>query len=266
MDKVLGLVLSIFLLGLVSNAQADVFLDTAKKAEQAFQNKDYDQAEALWMVLGKQFPMDIRIQNNLAVLEISRGEYDAAKERLERALKNQSRVGVALTNLNQIYAYEAQRAYKKAFGSSDLVKPRAKLIMISEDISLTSVKLEQEAWNHANQKILNSLENWRSAWSDQNVVAYLNAYQKGFRPDSGATHSNWVETRKTNVGSPKFIKVALTEVEVLPLSDTLARVTFLQNYKSDRLQSTVRKVMFFEADKQSLGNWKITQEIVLYVK
>ncbi len=261
------LILSGFLsLGLVGKVHADAVQDMAKQAELAFQNENFERAEVLWIILSKQYPTNIVFQNNLAVLEIKRGEIDKAKERLEQTLLSQSRVGVLVSNLNQIYAYEAQKAYQKVFKSTGVTKPKPQLIVVAEKTDLTGTQLKLEEWDHTQQKILNTLEGWRSAWAAQDVEAYLSFYKEGFRPDSGASHANWLRDRNRKLTNPRFIRLGLSEIKISPVSFHKVRVSFLQSYQSDTFRSTARKVILWERDLPTSENWKITQEKVIYAR
>ena len=276
------LILSSFVvLSMFGKVYADDFQDIAKKAEQSFHNGDYEQAKVLWSKLSELHPLDIRIQNNLAVIEIRKGEYEKAKYILESSLNNQSRVGVALRNLNQIYAYKAQRAYQKVFKSTEITTPEGSLIGIAS-LELTSLDLEQEFKEHTQQnamnerikgkskedkinvvktEVLSSLEKWRYAWAAQDIETYLGFYQNNFIPANNVSHRDWRNTRKRNVGSPSFIHIDLSNIKISQINADEFKVTFLQKYKSNRLQNTVRKVMKWT--EESPGKWKISQERVI---
>lgn len=98
---------------------------------------------------------------------------------------------------------------------------------------------------------------WAAAWSDQDVAAYLSAYQPDYRPGPRLSHTAWAAQRKGRVGSPKFIRVKLSQMQVKLLDDRHAQVQFRQKYESDDYQDNVLKqLLLVKAGKA----WKITRE------
>lgn len=101
------------------------------------------------------------------------------------------------------------------------------------------------------------LKSWAKAWSEQNVQAYVRAYVAGYKPNSGVSHKQWVQTRTNRLTNPDYIKVALSDIDVVMLSDSRAEVTFRQSYRSDRYRDVARKRISLM--RRSSG-WKIVQE------
>lgn len=101
------------------------------------------------------------------------------------------------------------------------------------------------------------LKSWAKAWSEQNVQAYVRAYIAGYQPNNGVSHKQWVQTRTSRLTSPDYIKVALSNIDVVMLSDSRAEVTFRQSYRSDRYRDVARKRVSLM--RRSSG-WKIVQE------
>ena len=101
------------------------------------------------------------------------------------------------------------------------------------------------------------LKSWAKAWSEQNVQAYVRAYVAGYKPNNGVTHKQWVQTRTSRLTSPDYIKVALSDIDVVMLSDSRAEATFRQSYRSDRYRDVARKRISLM--RRSSG-WKIVQE------
>lgn len=101
------------------------------------------------------------------------------------------------------------------------------------------------------------LKSWAKAWSEQNVQAYVRSYVAGYKPNDGVSHKQWVQTRTNRLTTPDFIKVALSDIDVVMLSDSRAEATFSQSYRSDRYRDVARKRISLM--RRSSG-WKIVQE------
>ncbi len=78
-----------------------------------------DEAIAVFSTLVEDYPELPEPHNNLAVLYASRGEYDKARDALERALENQPGYAIAHENLGDVYAKMAARSYARALESND---------------------------------------------------------------------------------------------------------------------------------------------------
>lgn len=246
---------------------AETYEEAYQKAEKALQANQWQQAEKIWQQMTARFPTDLRVQNNLAVLEMRNQHYEAAQQRLEKLLSQQAEFGVAYKNLNQLYAYEAQKAYRKVFEKTKVVQPKGELMSLPKEFNITDIELELERIFNAQKQVLNALETWRLSWSAQDVAAYLQAYEKNFRPDNGATTKSWKANRKGSLTRPEFIKIGLEDVSVLPIDDQMMRVSFMQAYQSDRFNDKVKKVLFFRLnEKENVPTWKIHKETVVYAQ
>lgn len=217
-----------------------------------------EEAEALakWQALHQANPEFLELGNNLAALLIKNGEYDQAKEVLEKSLHADARVSKALNNLRQLYAYQAQQAYQKVFKSLDTQKPKAQFLALSE-ATVISVKSNDFS---EQQEILDALEAWRAAWSRKSVEGYLAAYAEDFVPANGQSLNAWKASRTRSLKGPKYIEILLSNLELTPLDEDIVRVKFVQRYKSDRYSDQVVKVMLFT---QTSAGWKITQEVTV---
>lgn len=102
--------------------------------------------------------------------------------------------------------------------------------------------------------------NWAKAWQAKDLDSYINSYVKGFSNVNSGRHSDWVKHRTSRIQGPKFISVKLNDIRLKRLSPNSATVTFLQTYKSDRLNDTVRKQLKVQIEN---GQWKIAQESII---
>ncbi len=101
---------------------------------------------------------------------------------------------------------------------------------------------------------------WSSAWTDQDVEAYLSHYSRNFKPAGGLSRSDWEAQRRERVSAPRFIRVAIAGLESERVGERRARATFDQSYRSDRFGDEVRKVLVLVWEE---GAWKILEEKTL---
>jgi tetratricopeptide (TPR) repeat protein len=108
-------------------------------------------------------------------------------------------------------------------------------------------------------EILETVQAWAKAWSNQDVAAYLAFYGSDFHPPRGVSRSAWEKSRHERISKPKSIHVDIASPKV-SLTDTRhARVSFRQSYHSDAVKSTTTKSL--EMIKTG-EKWLIKQENV----
>jgi len=108
-------------------------------------------------------------------------------------------------------------------------------------------------------EVLAAVDAWASAWSSQDVNAYLSYYAPDFRTPHGEPRRAWEKLRRSRVAGPKSIAVEIKAPKVAIESDTTARVTFRQIYRSDRFKGRGNKTL----DMVKIGGrWLIRQEQV----
>lgn len=215
------------------------------------------QAQATWEELHKSYPSSLELGNNLAVLLIEKAQYEEAQKLLESTLHSDKQVSKALENLRELYGYKAQQAYKKVFSKLDVTKPKGQWLELTGKSDIQLVANEFGEFSEVSQAI----EIWRKAWSAKDVTTYLNAYGKDFIPADGQGLKAWQNARKRSLTAPRFIEVKLNNMSLAPLDDTTVRVSFRQNYKSDRFQDEINKVLLL---KNTPEGWKIVQEALIY--
>ncbi len=105
-------------------------------------------------------------------------------------------------------------------------------------------------------KVKAVVDAWARAWSEQRPDDYLSFYSAVFVPEEGLSREAWSELRRRRIEQPQHI-----EVDILILSTRLERnrasVTFLQDYRSDRFQDRVRKVLELRLEEDQ---WRIVRE------
>ncbi|HEY0562037.1 MAG TPA: tetratricopeptide repeat protein [Methylophilus sp.] len=109
------------------------------------------------------------------------------------------------------------------------------------------------------EAVLQAVNAWAKAWSEQNVTQYLASYADNFKTPKGEARQSWENTRRQRINAPKNIEVQVSNPEVSVDSDTSASVRFYQTYRADgKPQSTSKTLVMTK-----VGNvWLISQERV----
>ncbi len=106
-------------------------------------------------------------------------------------------------------------------------------------------------------KVLQTVNAWLKAWSNQDATAYLNFYSKDFKPPRKESRNAWEKSRKERIEAPKSIAVSMKGPHLTFANATHATVTFKQIYHSDTLSTATRKTLSLVKQKDK---WLIQQE------
>ncbi len=113
---------------------------------------------------------------------------------------------------------------------------------------------KQEAAN----AIARTIGSWASAWSSQDVDAYLSHYASSFRPNRGLSLDTWRAQRRDRLRRPSFIEVGISDLVVNVEGPDSARAVFKQNYSATGYSDSVIKTLSLTREG---GDWKITREV-----
>jgi len=277
-SKIKVFVASVLFASLTINVSADDQANSELKGHAAqFQaglkfarEGDLDDALKTWNALSETqglIPQLKRaLQNNIAVIYIQKKEYDMAKLHLDSALKADTQIATTIENLNKLYAYDAQKAYKKVFKKTEITPPNGEFLFFDvKGAEQPNQSVIMDVRDIDSAKIVKQMtEGWRKAWSQQEVGKYLSFYDLGaFIPKNGMTIETWKKGRQRSLSSPKFINIETENLQVSPLSDTMMRVSFYQKYHSDRFKDDIQKVLLW---KKRDNQWRIVQEVVVYAE
>lgn len=115
-----------------------------------------------------------------------------------------------------------------------------------------------EAPPPASERVRAAVERWASAWSSQDVAAYLRCYSERFRPADGQPRPAWERQRRERLTRPETIEVEILEPRVELLEPGVAEVRFRQAYRSPDYSDLVAKTLrLVEED----GSWRILSEL-----
>jgi len=229
--------------------------------------------------------------NNLASIYAKRGELQLAEQLLNQAMHTSDAFATVYKNLTALNAVKARKAYAKALkiplGSDALkIKPLEKLqvaqaeqVLQQENQGLKALKEDTNPTlaykaaadkadikskpvvvadeNGAHKKaIIAFLGSWASAWSAQDVDAYLGFYHADYTP-RGMSRVEWVEQRRQRLKRPKWIKLQLEGFRFERGPDKGWRVRVEQSYKTNSYSDLTRKEFILKSDN---GQWSIIKE------
>lgn len=109
----------------------------------------------------------------------------------------------------------------------------------------------------AKEEVVMALNAWAGAWSSQDVDSYLASYASDFVPPKKLSRKVWNAQRKKRLQAPKFIKVEVSDINVVFNDNGQVRVRFSQKYQSDTYEDRVKKeILMNKVD----GKWLIVKE------
>jgi len=228
-----------------------------------------DDAIATYQLLIREYPDLPEPYNNLAVLYAKQGQQEKARDVLVNALKTHRSYATAYENLGNIYARMAATAYNKALQLDKNKKPsQAALTLIEtlpaqvKPVSIVSpapASKKVVTNNDEVELIIDTVKGWSNAWSAQNSDAYLAYYADNFNPPNGNSREYWETQRRIRLKKPSFIRVSVQSPKVEILSEKSARLTFKQDYQSNKFQDAVQKTLLLEKVN---GSWQILKEYI----
>lgn len=127
---------------------------------------------------------------------------------------------------------------------------------VSEPKPTPVVSSKPVVTSNEKDNVLDTVESWAKAWSNQNVSKYLGYYAKDFQTPKGESRNSWAEDRRSRIEGKGKIGVRIEDPNI-NIDGNVATIKFKQYYTSDRLSSTSRKILVLS--KQD-GKWLIKQE------
>ena len=251
------------------------------------QTGDAASAIDVYRRLSAQYPRRARIWNNLGVLYARQGQLEAARSALVQAVEVEPDYATADQNLGDVYLALASEAYRRAQqqgADADAMNGRRSALErllpslpSAAKASVTSTEpsdaatLNDAAGNEqtsqgpaadaaparTDQAIDKVLSRWASAWSQQDLSAYLAVYSDDYQPQGKTSRAQWIRQQRVRVTQPESVDVTVSDVQVTAESADRARATFHEHYRAagdDR--DAVRHMVFVRED----GDWRIRQE------
>ena len=248
-----------------------------KEASLAVSEGNLQKALGAYSKLVNEYPTNLEVANDVAVILAGLGRLNEARQVLEVAFQKHPKVGKAFINLREILARQASVEYRKAL---DKKPPNTSLVLQSENIDLTRrfeiVQLDRVEKNKNNDALneigtdipLAILEDsddlikkliveWAEAWSKKEFETYINFYSKNFKNKRAKSFDDWSKYREPRVKITGKIRLSITKIKVDILADGMAKVSFNQRYQSGSTRLFTRKKMRLKKEEQ---NWKIVFE------
>lgn len=160
------------------------------------------------------------------------------------------KVAAAATSPAMAQAATAPAVSAAAGAASKTVPPPAKTA------AAVPAPAKVEAAAGERDSVIEALNNWAKAWSDQDTKNYLASYASSFKTPNGVSRAKWESERKARIEGKERISVKIDAPQV-SLNGDSATVRFRQTYESDRLNNVSAKTLVFT--KQN-GKWLIQQE------
>lgn len=229
----------------------------------------YDQGnirEALevFTKLTQDYPALPEPYNNLAVIYASQGQYEKAREALERSVRANPSYAAAHENLGDVYAKLAGQAYDKALLLESSNSAARRKLSIARQVlggqtTLAAVKQTQPAGMDGSTDALGTAQAWALAWARKDADAYLGHYAADFKTPDGEPREAWNRMRRERIAASRVIAVEIESPKVTLTGSDQARVSFRQNYRSAHLNTLTRKTLVMTRVD---GRWQIREEIV----
>lgn len=120
---------------------------------------------------------------------------------------------------------------------------------------------DPESIKVARDDLEESIENWRRDWESRDSERLLGHYSREFR-DSRHDFQSFAESKRRVNAGKSWIKIKLSGMSIFrqPDQDTLAIVTFDQDYRSSNLENLSRKRQYWQREN---GRWRIIHETIL---
>jgi len=218
--------------------------------------------------------------NNLAALYLEQKNIQQAKVVLEQGLKAHEGYARLYESLTAINIALARDAYSKALQidlkpssvtiaslplttkksskkeeSAINVKP---VVESSEVVKKPSTpKIDSQKTASSDKVIKRVLQAWSVAWSAQSVDTYLSFYHEKYQPAKGLSRAKWVKSRRIRLNKPHWIKVGLSDFNIIKNTGKQVVVNFKQLYQSNSFRDVSLKQMVL----LNTGNdWQILRE------
>ena len=120
------------------------------------------------------------------------------------------------------------------------------------------VYLNPKTYETQRNDLKKMLDGWLEAWRNKNIDTYASYYHPTEFSDSKGKFAQYKAYKKAVFSNPGQPKIELDHISMLQ-SKNYAVVTFTQNYQSNTINDTGRKLLYLRQDEQY--NWKIVSEV-----
>ena len=112
-------------------------------------------------------------------------------------------------------------------------------------------------------ELMNTISSWADAWQSQLPDQYIAHYSRDYQPVDYPTREAWIESRRSRLLEPEYIKLQLLEFRIQELTEKRAVTHFKLVYERPDYADVTDKELVFSIVN---GLWLITEENNLEVK
>jgi len=194
------------------------------------------------------------ILNNIGVIYSLLGNTPKAVDYFEKSIKSKQFSNDAFTNLRNSLAKIASETYSKAL---NIKKEKNKLDQLSFSYVLSSQEtkvvidkkntieeLPIEKKLVSKKQAQDLINNWISAWTNNDFTSYKNSYIDDFK-GRFLSHQDWLDNREPRVKYTKNIIIKINNLQIVEQSDSKFKVRFTQDYSSSAIKSVGTKILEF---------------------
>lgn len=106
-------------------------------------------------------------------------------------------------------------------------------------------------------ELIETIDLWAAAWSDQNVTQYLTHYHDDFVIPGRQSRRTWEALRRTRLNRPRYIKLDVVYERFELVEPNVIDVFFRQSYRSNTYTDLTEKVLRM---RKADTDWKILAE------
>ena len=194
------------------------------------------------------------ILNNIGVIYSLLGNTPKAVDYFEKSIKSKQFSNDAFTNLRNSLAKIASETYSKALNIkkeknkldqlsfSYLVSSQETKMAIEKNNTLEELPIEKKLVSKKQAQDL--INNWISAWTNNDFTSYKNSYIDDFK-GRFLSHQDWLDNREPRVKYTKNIIIKINNLKIIEQSDSKFKVRFTQDYSSSTIKSVGTKILEF---------------------
>jgi len=194
------------------------------------------------------------ILNNIGVIYSLLGNTPKAVDYFEKSIKSKQFSNDAFTNLRNSLAKIASETYSKAL---NIKKEKNKLdqlffsyvltsqenkVAIDKNNTIEELPIEKKLVSKKQAQDL--INNWISAWTNNDFTSYKNSYIDDFK-GRFLSHQDWSDNREPRVKYTKNIIIKINNLQIVEQSDSKFKVRFTQDYSSSAIKSVGTKILEF---------------------
>jgi hypothetical protein len=142
---------------------------------------------------------------------------------------------------------------------STLVAPEEPLPQTPQALEPLPLEDKKEARKETEveAELLQTVSRWAQAWREKRAEDYLSLYSPRLTLTPETSREAWEAERRRRILTPAFISIVVEEPKVRFLTPEEAQVDFIQRYRSDRYQDSVRKSLTLHLEGEV---WRIRSE------